>query len=288
MGYIDTSAEWSGPAEVAKRNKTCREWAPFAAVGCPLHSGAQSGFIYSVTLTAVSPPPLATPRTHPPRAAHFTSRPRVCPSAVSHSYLTRVPTRSAVLASPTARESSSLTDHRRLARRIGGDFPSNERSPKDLNDRHARTSRDARHAARHVRLARRVEVRHQHRDPPRLPQPHHQGASEPPVDHPTARPLADLIMQLQNARPVAPPTPTDRLTHTVTPTDRSIPIKAATASSSSSSSAPTTSSPNRTNARTTTPPARWRSPWRRNCSKPSAAEHSAIPGGNARRWRRSH
>ena len=84
----------------------------------------KSGFIYkySVTLTAVSPPPLATPRTHPPRAAHFTSRPPVCPSAVSHSYLTRVPTRSAVLASPTARESSSLTDHRRLARLIGGDF----------------------------------------------------------------------------------------------------------------------------------------------------------------------
>ena len=95
----------------------------------------KSGFIYSVTLTAVSPPPLATPRTHPPRAAHFTSRPPVCPSAVSHSYLTRVPTRSAVLASPTARESSSLTDHRRLARRIGGDFPSNARSPKDLSTR---------------------------------------------------------------------------------------------------------------------------------------------------------
>ena len=212
--------------------------------------------------------------------------PAVCPSAVSHSYLTRVPRRSAVLASPTARESSSLTDHRRLARRIGGDFPSNERSPKDLNATIMPAAEmpdmlpDMYASLGVSRSATNTEIRRAYRNLITKVRPNH------PPTTPTARPLADLIMQLQNARPVAQPTPTDRLTHTVNH-HRSIPIKAATASSSSSSSAPTTSSPSRTNARTTTPPARWKSPWRRNCSKPSAAEHSAIPGGNARRWRRS-
>ena len=87
----------------------------------------------------------------------------------------------------------------------------NRRRPRDD---HARRGREAGARARHVRLAGGVQDGHQHRDPPRLPQPHHEGAWIPVQTHPAPRPgsLADgrSLAFFPRKRTLAPARPADR------------------------------------------------------------------------------